>query len=96
MRALEIACCESSKHAHEVPTIAEVGLPFVERDFWFGPMAPAGAPQPIIRNLHEEITRGLRNPDVRGLLNKMELAPRFLRSSSLFGHWRATSTGLRS
>ena len=38
-------------------------------------MAPAGTPQPIVRKLYDEFAKGLRSPEVSGLLNKMELAP---------------------
>jgi tripartite-type tricarboxylate transporter receptor subunit TctC len=75
LRALAFASRERSKILPDVPTMAEVGLPGVELDFWFGLMAPAGTPQPIIRKLHEEFAKGLRSPEVAGLLNKMELAP---------------------
>ena len=75
LRALAIGSRERSKLLPDVPTMAEVGLPGVELDFWFGLMAPAGTPQPIIRKLYEEFAKGLRSPEVSGLLNKMELAP---------------------
>ena len=75
LRALAIGSRERSKLLPDVPTMAEVGLPEVELDFWFGLMAPAGTPQPIIRTLYDEFAKGLRSPDVMGLLNYMELAP---------------------
>jgi len=75
LRALAIGSRERSKLLPDVPTMAEVGLPGIELDFWFGLMAPAGTPQPIIRKLHDEFAKGLRPPEVSGLLNKMELAP---------------------
>ena len=58
--------------------MAEVGLPGIELDFWFGLMAPAGTPMTIVRKLHEEFAKGLRSPEVMGTLNKMELAPPLL------------------
>ncbi|OFZ96987.1 MAG: hypothetical protein A3H35_04635 [Betaproteobacteria bacterium RIFCSPLOWO2_02_FULL_62_17] len=75
LRALAIGSRERSKLLPDVPTMAEVGLPGVELDFWFGLMAPAGTPQPIIRKLYDEFAKGLRSPEVSGMLNKMELAP---------------------
>ena len=75
LRALAIGSRERSKLLPEVPTMAEVGLPGVELDFWFGLMAPAGTPQPIVRKLYDEFAKALRTPEVTGLLNKMELAP---------------------
>jgi tripartite-type tricarboxylate transporter receptor subunit TctC len=75
LRALAIGSRERSKLLPDVPTMAEVGLPEVELDFWFGLMAPAGTPPAIVRKLHEEFAKGLKSPEVMGLLNKMELAP---------------------
>lgn len=75
LRPLAIGSRERSKLLPDVPTMAEVGLPEVELDFWFGLMSPAGTPAPIVRRLHEEFAKGLRSPEVMGLLNKMELAP---------------------
>ena len=78
LRAIAIGSRERSKLLPDVPTMAEVGLPGIELDFWFGLMAPAGTPMPIVRKLHEEFAKGLRSPEVMGTLNKMELAPPLL------------------
>ena len=49
----------------EVPTIAEAGLPGYEATQWFGILAPAGTPRPIIDKLYQEIARGLRSPELK-------------------------------
>jgi len=41
----------------DVPTIAEAGLPGYESTQWFGILAPAGTPRPIIERLNQEIVR---------------------------------------
>jgi tripartite-type tricarboxylate transporter receptor subunit TctC len=41
----------------DVPTIAEAGLPGYESTQWFGILAPAGTPRPIIDRLNQEIVR---------------------------------------
>jgi tripartite-type tricarboxylate transporter receptor subunit TctC len=38
-----------------VPTIAEAGVPGYEAVNWWGVVAPAGTPAPIIARLHEAI-----------------------------------------
>jgi tripartite-type tricarboxylate transporter receptor subunit TctC len=75
LRPIGIGSRERSRLLPDVPTMAEAGLPEVELDFWFGLMAPAGTPQPIVRRLHEEFAKGLRSPEVAATLNRMELAP---------------------
>jgi tripartite-type tricarboxylate transporter receptor subunit TctC len=74
LRALGLASRERSKVLPDVPTFAELGLPGIELDFWFGLLAPAGTPQPIVRRLYDEFARALKSPDVSGALQKMELA----------------------
>jgi len=40
----------------DVPTIAEAGLPGYEANNWWGILAPAGTPRPIIDRLYKEIS----------------------------------------
>jgi tripartite-type tricarboxylate transporter receptor subunit TctC len=49
----------------EVPTIAESGVPGFVTDVWWGYMAPATTPRPIIDRLYKEITAVATLPDVR-------------------------------
>jgi tripartite-type tricarboxylate transporter receptor subunit TctC len=49
----------------DVPTLAEAGFTGFDTTVWFGLMAPAGTPQPIIGNLHRETSRVLAQNDVR-------------------------------
>lgn len=49
----------------EAPTFAEAGLPGFVSDSWYGILAPAGTPKPIISKLNAEIQRVLALPDVK-------------------------------
>lgn len=57
----------ASKTRHRMfpgtPTMAELGYPGVELDYWFALYAPAGTPQPVVRRLNEEFVKALRHPD---------------------------------
>ena len=44
----------------------ELGFPGFDATAWFGLMAPAGTPQPVIDKLHKETVRVLALPDVEG------------------------------
>ena len=46
----------------DVPTIAESGLPEFETLQWYGVVAPAGTPAPIIARLHAELLKAARAP----------------------------------
>jgi tripartite-type tricarboxylate transporter receptor subunit TctC len=49
----------------DVPTIAEAGVPGYEATNWWGIVAPAGTPAPIIARLHQEIAAVQQSPDVQ-------------------------------
>src|SRR5216684_8159406 len=65
LRALAVAGAKRSTLAPELPTIAESGLPGFEMSGWFGTVAPAGTPAPVIAKLNGEYLRALHSPEVR-------------------------------
>jgi tripartite-type tricarboxylate transporter receptor subunit TctC len=68
VRGLAITSAKRSSMAPELPTVAEAGLPGFEVIGWFGWLAPAATPKPIVDRLHDEIVRALKLPDVRDRL----------------------------
>jgi tripartite-type tricarboxylate transporter receptor subunit TctC len=48
-----------------VPTIAESGLPGFDTSLWYGMMAPAGTPEPIVKRLNVEINKILQDKEVQ-------------------------------
>jgi tripartite-type tricarboxylate transporter receptor subunit TctC len=53
----------------ELPTMAESGVPGYEMDFWFGIVAPAGTPAPIVERLAREIAEVEKQPAFRARLS---------------------------
>jgi tripartite-type tricarboxylate transporter receptor subunit TctC len=51
-----------------MPTMAESGFPGFEAIAWFGLLAPARTPDPIVRKLHQETVRVIALADVRSKL----------------------------
>ena len=47
----------------DVPTFTEAGLPFVY-DSWFGMLAPAGVPRPIIEKINRDVVASIKSPAV--------------------------------
>lgn len=47
-----------------VPTVAESGLPGYDTALWFGILAPAGTPKPIVDKLSASINQALKDPGV--------------------------------
>lgn len=62
--ALATTGAKRSPAAPELPTLAEAGLPNYELSLWYGLLAPAGTPQPVIQRLHDEIARIISLPAV--------------------------------
>lgn len=58
-----------------VPTIAESGLPGFDTSLWYGMMAPAGTPAPIVQRLNQEINKILREKEVQDIFASRGLAP---------------------
>lgn len=65
LRAFAVTSLKRSAVVPDLPTLDESGYPGFEAVPWFGLMAPAGTPQPIIDKLHRETVRVLAMPDVR-------------------------------
>ena len=57
LRLLGVTTGKRSALIPDVPTIAEQGLPGFDIDTWYGVLAPAGTPKPIVDLLAKELTR---------------------------------------
>jgi tripartite-type tricarboxylate transporter receptor subunit TctC len=55
----------------DLPTIAESGFPGFEASSWFGVLAPARTPRPVIARLHADIVKSLQQPEVRQRLENV-------------------------
>lgn len=63
IRSLAVTASKRLKILPEVPTFVESGLPTFVTTQWFGVLAPAGTPRPIINRLYQALTRGASSPD---------------------------------
>ena len=52
----------------DIPTLAESGVPGYEVTAWFGLLAPAGVPKPVIDRLNAALTQTLATADIRAKL----------------------------
>jgi tripartite-type tricarboxylate transporter receptor subunit TctC len=64
LRALAVASAKRFPSLPDVPTVAEAGVPTYEAVNWWGIVAPAGTPQPIIDKLHAALTAAQDTPEV--------------------------------
>jgi tripartite-type tricarboxylate transporter receptor subunit TctC len=49
----------------DAPTIAESGFPGFEASVWYGLVAPAATPKPVVVKLHAEVQKALQTKEVR-------------------------------
>jgi tripartite-type tricarboxylate transporter receptor subunit TctC len=64
LRALAVTTPRRFGAFPEVPTMAESGGPDISVEAWYGLLAPAGTPAPVIARLHEVFAAALRRPEV--------------------------------
>lgn len=65
LRALGFGGASRSRLLPDLPTIAEAGVPGYEASQWWGLLAPAGTPKPVIDRLHKELTVILNAEDTK-------------------------------
>ena len=64
LRALAVASQKRIPALPEIPTFAELGIPNFNASAWYGIMAPAGTPEPVIAKLNATINKILKEPEV--------------------------------
>ena len=74
LRALGVTSKDRSSVLPDVPTLAEQGLDF-DVSAWFGVIAPAGTPRPIVTRYAAEITKGIEQPDTKAKLSGIGMDP---------------------
>ena len=77
VKPLAVTVPKRSSTLPDVPTMPEAGLPDFEIQSWFGLLAPAGTPSPIIGRLNAETVKVLGRADVKATLaaQGLEVAP---------------------
>lgn len=69
LRVLGVMSPQRSGIFPDVPTVAESGFAGFEASVWYGVIAPAGVPQPVITRLHAELQKALASDEVRQRLS---------------------------
>jgi tripartite-type tricarboxylate transporter receptor subunit TctC len=73
VKALAVTTMKRAPLLPEVPTMDEAGFPGFEIGSWFGLLAPAGTPAPIVARLNAETVKVLARDDVRQTLGAQGL-----------------------
>jgi tripartite-type tricarboxylate transporter receptor subunit TctC len=75
LRALAVSGPARVAALPDVPTVAESGVPGYSALQWYGLLAPAGTPQPVIDKLAAAVAEALRAPEVRERLAQDSAEP---------------------
>jgi tripartite-type tricarboxylate transporter receptor subunit TctC len=75
VRAVAMATAQRYPALPDVPTFAESGLPQYQYDAWFGLLAPAKTPAPILKKISEDVASVMKNDDVVKRLETMGAIP---------------------
>ncbi len=75
VKVLGVTSPKRAAAAPDLPTLAEAGVKGYESTIWFGLLAPAGTPQPIVNRLSQEIGKVLQQKTMRERFNTVELTP---------------------
>ena len=79
LKALAVTTARRAEALPELPTVAEAGKDYGLAGFdintWFGVLAPARTPAPVVEKLNAEIRRALQSADVRERMMKLGAEP---------------------
>jgi len=65
LRALAVTSARRNLLLPEVPTMVEAGLPSFDASLYYGLVAPAGTPRPVIERLNKELQATLASDEVK-------------------------------
>jgi tripartite-type tricarboxylate transporter receptor subunit TctC len=65
LRGIAVGAPERAPTAMDVPTTAELGMPDLQIENWYGMLAPAGTPAAVIATLNQAATEAMRDPAVK-------------------------------
>lgn len=74
IRLLAVGTAQRIAAAPDIPAVAET-LPGFEFSSWNGFLAPAGAPEPILASIRDEVTAFAKSPEISDRLTKLGIVP---------------------
>jgi tripartite-type tricarboxylate transporter receptor subunit TctC len=78
LNVLAVSSLKRSPLLPDVPSIAEVGYPNAEFNFWVGLSMPAQTPRPIIDKLHDATEKALQEQAMKEKLAKLGVEPELM------------------
>jgi tripartite-type tricarboxylate transporter receptor subunit TctC len=91
LKALAVTSAQRNPQLPEIPTIQELGVAGYEVWSWFGLLAPAATPKPIVDKLNASIVEIIKQPDVQARIIELGAVP-VPETSAEFGAFIAAET----
>lgn len=91
LKALAVTSAQRNPQLPEIPTIQEIGVAGYEVWSWFGLLAPAATPKPIVDKLNATIVEIIKQPDVQAKIIELGAVP-VPETSAEFGTFIAAET----
>ena len=91
VRALANAGAKRPSALPDVPTVAEQGLAGFDASSWYGLVAPARTPEPVLAKLRDEVAKALKAPDMIARIHELGSEPGTVFGSD-FGAFMAAET----
>jgi len=91
VRALANAGAKRPSALPDVPTIAEQGLAGFDASSWYGLVAPARTPEPVLAKLRDVVAKALKAPDMIARIHELGSEPGTVFGSD-FGAFMAAET----
>ena len=87
-RAIAVTGDKRMPDLPDVPTAIESGAPNYKWIFWYGLLAPANTPKAVMAQLHEDVTRVLKSPEIKQRFTPLGIEP-VTSSGEEFDKWIA-------
>ena len=84
LKPLAIAAAKRSPQLPDVPTLAELGIKGVDAGVWFGAVAKAGTPEPVVAKLNDAFLKARKDPEILKRFSEQGMQP-FPSSPAQFG-----------
>lgn len=75
VKALAVLSPRRSAFAPDIPSLGDMGINDVDATGWYGALAPAATPGPVLARLHSEFAAALQLPEVRERLMAIGVEP---------------------
>jgi len=95
VRALGVTSLARTSLAPELPTVAE-SIPGYEVTGWYGLLAPAKTPTPIITRLNSELVKAMKSPDIQEKMSGLGVEAKGTTPEEFATHIKAETERMRA